>query len=140
MDLTQFFLIAPVLTLQPPFRAEDMRAARGIVLEQTKITQFNLQLTHTVGNIIAAAKEGKTQYYFPHSFIEQQMNQFPENAYELLLQKFQQIFPDAKIQDLKQIVPNHPSHREQRAPGVPHQNVHEMRGILLDWSVASSSS
>ena len=27
MDLTQFFLIAPVLTLQPPFRADAMRSA-----------------------------------------------------------------------------------------------------------------
>ena len=132
MDLTQFFLVAPVLTLQPPFRADAMRSAHGIVLEQTKISKFNHQLTHTVGNIIEAAKQGKTQYYFPHSYIEDNMEQFPEHAYDLFLQKFQQIFPDAKIQDVKQVVPN-PNRRST-------EKVHEMRGILLDWSVASSSS
>ena len=141
MDLTQFFLIAPVLTLQPPFTAEALRSAHGIGVEQKKISQFNQQLSCTVGNILQSAKQGKTEYYVPHSYIENQKDMFPENAYALLFEKLQQIFPDSSVKDVIQQIPlPHFPRQQARHPGAPppQQQFQEERGIFINWALQPS--
>ena len=141
MDLTPFLLVAPVLTLNPPFLAGELRSSHIILTQQKKINAFNHQLTHTVGTILISAKEGKTQYYIPFSYIENQKNTFPDNSYELFLEKLQQIFPDSSVKDVTQQIPlPHFARQQARHPGAPPQQFQTERGIMIDWAEDSSSS